>query len=375
MGCAEDRQKPAAGASQASVQMSIEEAYVAYKQVSLKLHLLPCDKAIAAVKMHSRNGSLTTNTFARILISLGLIKLAEPKSEAAGEPPKIQPASVECSTAPPEDSKVVKLADPAKPGEEKKEETVVAPVKEASAAPTQVQSQLSPQIIIDKERLKQDKRWAKFYGCLSDYRDETGNTFNTLNIVMSLILLANGTHEEKVRRLYENLDWECKGKVDRSMVRVFVKNFCVVSGQVLPYFAEDIYDNPVNLKSTESLLAFAVAKMPDKLTEKVMRGRQDLSKEDFVAVFASTKYKYLFDSVMLRRRMVEKYKAKFERKQRALPKSPRLSIPPEDFGEHVVVTEAKNPDELKDSPKGEAEGKAEVNTPEKKPDETVKQQS
>ena len=249
MGCSETRQL---------VRATRAEAYVAHKQVDLKIHTVPCEKAITILKKYSKNGSLTITTFARSLSELGLISLKDNK--------------------------------------------------------------------VDKDRLKSSKSWTKFYGCLTDYRDNTGETFNTLNVIMCFILLSNGTEQEKVALLYENLDWQCKGYVHKKMVRLFIKNFCVVSGEILPYFAEDILDESIKLREMKEMWAWAVERMPDSLTTKIIRERVSLNKEEFVKTFLDGKYKYLLNTVLLRRKMVETYAEEYEKAKKLTSVKPRLSV-------------------------------------------------
>jgi len=204
---------------------------------------------------------------------------------------------------------------------------------------------------VDKEKLKLNKNWVKFYSCLSDYRDETGETFNTLNVIMSFVLLTKSNKEEKIAALYENLDWQCKGYINRKMIRLFIKNFCVVAAQILPYFAEDVLDSKMNLKHLRDLWIWVTDKMPEELTTKIMRERLGISKEDFASTFSEDRFRFLFNAVLLRRHMTKDYEKQFEDQKKATPRKTRLSIySPEEKDDKVAIEDEINDGEAnKDS--------------------------
>ena len=199
---------------------------------------------------------------------------------------------------------------------------------------------------VDKEDLRTNrKEWTKFYGCLSDYRDDSGETFNTLNVVMTFILLSSGTEQEKVKALYENLDWQCRGYIPKNMIRLFIKNFCVVSGEILPYYAEDTYLSTVNLKEMRTLFGYGIERAPDYLTKRIVRDWPRLNKEEFISTLEEESYRFLFNAVLLRRWLVKTYKEEFEKQSKLSPKRLRLSVfrsegdpsPPETAGKKTNV--------------------------------------
>ena len=260
MGCAETR---------STITVSRGEAYVLHKQEELKIQDITCEHAINVIKKYSKNGSLTSASFLRALIELGLLKPSRTQAEQKEE---------------------LKLTEE-----------------------------------IDLEQLRGVVYWRKFYSCLSDYTDESGETFNTLNVLICFILLASATVEEKIKLLYETLDWQCKGYVHKKMVRLFIKNFCVVAGEILPYFAEDVYNITIKLKSLKAQWVWVVSKMPDDFTEKVMRERPAIKKEEFISTFSSENYSFLFNATRLRQKMLELYAKDYE-KEKSSPKKPRLSV-------------------------------------------------
>eukprot|EP00826_Nyctotherus_ovalis_P029463 TRINITY_DN2328_c0_g1_i4.p1 TRINITY_DN2328_c0_g1~~TRINITY_DN2328_c0_g1_i4.p1 ORF type:complete len:247 (+),score=40.80 TRINITY_DN2328_c0_g1_i4:157-897(+) len=153
--------------------------------------------------------------------------------------------------------------------------------------------------------------WCKFFGCLSDYRDDSGNTFNTLNIIMAFVLLGTMSDKEKIDLLYENLDWQCRGYVQRSMIKLFIENFCVVGGEMVPYYAEDTYNSMPGLKDFRELWCWAVKQAPEHILKKVASDWPRLNKQEFVLTLSSEKYRFLFNAVLLRRWLIKKYKEEF----------------------------------------------------------------
>ena len=275
MGCAQPR---------SSITVSRGEAYVLHKQEELKIQDIVCENAINVIKKYSKNGSITSNSFLRALVELGLLKPSRAQTEESKQ------------------------------------------TKE-----------------IDLEQLRGLVYWRKFYSCLSDYTDESGETFNTLNVLICFILLASATLEEKVKLLYDTLDWQCKGYVHKKMVRLFMKNFCVVAGEILPYFAEDVYNITIKLKSLKAQWVWVVGKMPDDFTEKVMRERPAIKKEEFISTFSSENYSFLFNATRLRQKMLELYSKDYE-KEKSSPMKPRLSVYADEQspGDVIIIKDEKH---------------------------------
>jgi len=221
-----------------------EEAYVLFMQEKLGIHKVSVPLAIQTLKKYSKEGMLTTNTFAYALNELGLLPL--------------------------KDNKVDDL--------------------------------------VTSKRI-----WFKFFGCLSDCRDDTGDTFNTLNIIMTFILLGSISDKEKIDLLYENLDWQCRGYVQRSMIKLFIENFCVVAGEIVPYYAEDMYTLMPGLKEFRELWSWAIKQTPDYILKKLASDWPRLNKEEFTTTLYSDKYKFLFNAVLLRKWLIKRYKDDFVR--------------------------------------------------------------
>ncbi len=263
------------------IKISEEETYVMYREETIGIQNVPLSKAIQTLKKYSKEGSLSTVTFATALAELGLIKFKDGK--------------------------------------------------------------------VDVEELRTNKKiWTKFFGCLSDYRDRSGDTFNTLNVVMAFILLSAGTVKEKVAVLYENLDWQCRSYVPRNMIRLFIKNFCVVAGEISPYYAEDTCSSTTKLPAFRALWVYAIEKEPEALTKKVTWSFPRLNKKEFMDTFTKEDYEFLFNSITLRRHLIKTYREEYEQLRRTSPKKPRLSVykADENAATSPVVVKKITPGEL-----------------------------
>jgi len=143
---------------------------------------------------------------------------------------------------------------------------------------------------------------------------------------MTFILLGPGTQQEKVLFLYENLDWQCRGYVHKSMIRLFLKNFCVVAAEVVPYYAQDTYLSTVDLKDMVLLWNYGIGRAPDHLTRKTIRDWPRLNKSEFISTFDTEKYKFLFNATLLRRWLVKSYEDEYREFMKTSPKKQRMSV-------------------------------------------------
>lgn len=197
---------------------------------------------------------------------------------------------------------------------------------------------------IDKTKLLDNRNWSRFYRSLSDYRFESGETFNTLNVLMCFILTTNNPQKEKVEALYDILDWQCKGLVNRKIIRLFIKNFCVVAGELLPYYAGDPPDHPIAFDRLKNLWRWVIEVMPSEITTKIMRERVCITKSDFVSLLKEDEYDFLFNAILLRNYMRVTYEARYK-EIKETKRQPRLSVAPSDEESTPIIhIEDKNED-------------------------------